>query len=110
MSPSATRRPDRPPVSAAGARRTRVPVIVGLFVAAVVASALVGWRFARESTPVTGPILLISIDPLRASRLSFYGGHTPTPNLDRLAAGGTVFTRAYAHAAASRKPTSSRTP
>ena len=68
---------------------------------AVVGSALVGWRFARESTPVTGPILLISIDPLRADRLSFYGGHTATPNLDRLAAGGTVFTRAYAHAAAS---------
>ena len=52
----------------------RVRVIVGLFVVAVVASALVGWRFARESTPVTGPILLISIDPLRADRLVAYGG------------------------------------
>ena len=101
MSPSATRRPDGPPVPASGARRTRVLVIVGVFAVAVVASALIGWRFARESTPVTGPILLISIDPLRADRLSFYGGHTATPNLDRLAAGGTVFTRAYAHAAAS---------
>ena len=101
MSPSATRRPDGPPVSASGARRTRVLVIVGVFAVAVVASALIGWRFARESTPVTGPILFISIDPLRADRLSFYGGHTATPNLDRLAAGGTVFTHAYAHAAAS---------
>ena len=83
MSPSATRRPDGPPVSASGARRTRVLVIVGVFAVAVVASALIGWRFARESTPVTGPILFISIDPLRADRLSFYGGHTATPNLDR---------------------------
>lgn len=102
MSDRATRRPDGPPASAAGRRRTRVRVIVGLFVVAVVASALVGWQFARESTPVTGPILLISIDPLRADRLSFYGGRGPaTPHLDRLAAGATVFTRAYAHAASS---------
>ena len=69
MSDRATRRPDGPPVPASGRRRTRIRVIVGLFVVAVVASALVGWQFARESTPVTGPIVLISIDPLRADRL-----------------------------------------
>ena len=100
MSASANRRPDGPPGSAAQ-RGRRAQVIVGLVAVAVVASALVGWRFARESTPVAGPILLISLDPLRADRLSFYGGTSPTPHLDRLAAGATVFTRASAHAAAS---------
>ena len=61
---------------------TRVLVIVGLAAVAVVASALVGWRFARESTPVTGPILLISIDPLRAGRLWLlrrHRAHDPAP-------------------------------
>ena len=102
MSDRATRRPDGPPVSAARKRRTRVRVIVGLFVVAVVTSALVGWQFARETTPVTGPIVLISIDPLRADRLGAYGrGSTLTPHLDRLAAGATVFTQASSHAAAS---------
>jgi tetratricopeptide (TPR) repeat protein len=102
MSDRATRRPDGPPASAAGRRRTRVRVIVGLFVMAVMASALVGWQFARESTPVTGPIVLISIDPLRADRLGApRGGPSLTPHLDRLAAGATVFTQASSHAAAS---------
>jgi tetratricopeptide (TPR) repeat protein len=102
MSANANRRPDGPPVAASRPRQQRVLVIVGLFAMAVVASALVGWRFARESTPVAGPILLISIDPLRADRLVAYGGRAgATPNLDRLAAGATVFTRAYSHAASS---------
>ena len=100
MSVSANRRPDGPPGSAAR-RRRRAQVIVALVAVAVAASALVGWRFARESTPVSGPILLISLDPLRADGLSFYGGTSRTPHLERLAAGATVFTRAYAHAAAS---------
>ncbi|MGE0362298.1 MAG: sulfatase-like hydrolase/transferase [Vicinamibacterales bacterium] len=75
---------------------------MGLFAVAVIAAALVGWRFARESTPVTGPILLISIDPLRADRLSVYGGRGPaTPHLAQLAGDGVVFTRASTHSASS---------
>lgn len=101
MSVSANRRPAGPPASAAGRRNRRVLVIVGLAAVATIGAALAGWRFARESTPVTGPILLISIDPLRADRLSVYGGPLATPNLARLAADATVFTRASAHAAAS---------
>ena len=100
MSDSANRRPAGPPGSATR-RQTRVLVIVGLVAVAVVASALVGWRFARESTPVSGPILLISIDPLPPGRLQAYGGTSgATPHLDRLAASATVFTDAYGHAAA----------
>ena len=42
-------------------------------------------------------VLLISIDTLRADHLSCYGYARPTsPNIDRLAREGTLFTRAYA--------------
>ena len=42
-------------------------------------------------------VLLISIDTLRADHLSSYGYVRPTsPNIDRLAREGTLFTRAYA--------------
>ncbi|GMV22498.1 MAG: hypothetical protein AMXMBFR57_24470 [Acidimicrobiia bacterium] len=47
----------------------------------------------------TGPIILISIDTLRADRLPVYGyttGHTPA--LDAFARESVVFDRAYAHA------------
>jgi arylsulfatase A-like enzyme/predicted Zn-dependent protease len=46
-----------------------------------------------------GPLILISIDTLRADRLPLYGytqGHTPA--LDQLARESVVFDRAYAHA------------
>ena len=36
-------------------------------------------------------ILLIMCDQLNASVLGTYGGLVPTPNIDRLAAGGAVF-------------------
>lgn len=43
-------------------------------------------------------VLLITVDTLRADRLGCYGATTvPTPNIDALAARGTVFTRAFAH-------------
>ena len=44
-------------------------------------------------------LLLITIDTLRADRLSCYDpAHVKTPSIDGLAASGTVFTRAFAHA------------
>lgn len=43
-------------------------------------------------------VLLISIDTIRPDRLSCYGGKfVRTPNIDRLAARGVVFERAFAH-------------
>jgi len=43
-------------------------------------------------------LLLITIDTLRADRLSCYGSiHLKTPNIDALAARGTIFKRAFAH-------------
>ena len=38
-----------------------------------VLAAVGGWRYARASAPVNGPIILISIDALRADRLPVYG-------------------------------------
>lgn len=40
-------------------------------------------------------VLLITVDALRADRLSAYGGHGLTPAIDRLADEGAVFTRAF---------------
>jgi choline-sulfatase len=62
-------------------------------------AAVGGWRYARASAPVSGPIVVISIDTLRADHLPVYGfQHVKTPAIDALAADGVVFERAYSHA------------
>ena len=61
-------------------------------------AAVGGWRYARASAPVPGPVILISIDTLRADRLPAYGYRTiRTPAIDSLAADGVVFEHAYAN-------------
>lgn len=61
-------------------------------------AAFGGWRFAKASAPVNGPIILISIDSVRADHLPVYGyAAGSTPAIDALAADGVVFDRAYAH-------------
>ena len=82
----------------ASGRRWQAVLIVVLFLAAVAAAAFTGWRYARESPPHQGPIVLISADNLAADRLAPYGGDGPlTPAIDALATDGVVFDRAYAH-------------
>jgi arylsulfatase A-like enzyme/Tfp pilus assembly protein PilF len=62
-------------------------------------AAVGGWRYARASAPVSGPIVVISVDTLRADHLPAYGyTKVKTPAIDALAADGTVFERAYSHA------------
>ena len=62
-------------------------------------AAVGAWRYARASASVNGPIILISIDTLRADHLPVYGYQkVKTPAIDALAADGTVFERAYSHA------------
>ncbi len=76
----------------------RAAAIVGLAIAAVAAYAV--WR-TRAAVPASGgaPVILISIDTLRADRLPAYGYQkVRTPNLDAFAAESVVFERAYAHA------------
>jgi arylsulfatase A-like enzyme len=72
-------------------RAIRIAVILTLV---VVIPALLATP-QRGAAP-TGPhVLLISIDTLRADRMSSYGYERPTsPNLDRLLAGGVRFERA----------------
>ncbi len=61
-------------------------------------AAFGGWRFAKASAPVNGPIVLISVDAMRADRVGAYGyGTGRTPALDALAADGVLFERAYSH-------------
>ena len=81
------------------ARPFRFTIILLLAAIGTGLAAVAGWRFARASAPVNGPIILISIDTLRADHLPAYGyRQVKTPAIDALAADGVVFERAYAHA------------
>src|SRR5206468_10608594 len=76
----------------------RITVILALAAIGTVLAAAGGWRYARASAPVNGPIILISVDTLRADHLPAYGYRkVKTPAIDMLAADGTVFERAYSH-------------
>ncbi len=80
------------------ARSARHTVILAIVTLSGCLAAFGGWRFAKASAPVNGPIVLISIDSLRADRLPAYGyAMGRTPAIDALAADGIVFERAYAH-------------
>lgn len=85
-----------------GARQRRnAAIIIGLFIIAVVAAALTGWRYARESPPHQGPIVVITIDSMPGDAIGAGPRQgSDTPALDALAADGVVFTRAYTHSAA----------
>ena len=74
-------------------------VIFVIFVIFVMSAWAVYRGAFRSTSPADGPIILISIDTLRADHLPAYGyTKVRTPNIDGLAAAGTVFERAYAHA------------
>lgn len=61
-------------------------------------AAVGGWRYARASAPLSGPIIVVSIDTLRADHLPPYGyDKVKTPAISALAADGVVFERAYSH-------------
>src|SRR6187402_890166 len=86
---------------AAGRRRWHATIIIGLFVVAVVAAAFTGWRYARESPPHQGPIIVIAINSLRGDAIGAGPRQgSDTPAMDALAADGVVFTRAYTHSTA----------
>jgi choline-sulfatase len=80
------------------ARPLRYTLIVGLVSVGTALSAVGGWRYARASAPVSGPIVLLSVDSLRADHLPVYGySALRTPAIDALARDGVVFERAYSH-------------
>jgi choline-sulfatase len=90
-----------PPASAAPVNRRSSwskakPILTALTVLALIGLAV--WRYYPRP-PADGPVILISIDTLRADHLPVYGyGKVRTPNIDALAAAGVVFEHAYAHA------------
>jgi arylsulfatase A-like enzyme len=56
------------------------------------------WLFSTTASRRSGPVVLISIDTLRADHLPVYGYRAVrTPTIDALAADGIVFENAYAH-------------
>lgn len=72
-------------------------VRIATIVAAVAAFFLAACD-ATEKPAERAPIILISVDTLRADRLPAYGYRAiETPAIDRLAADGIVFENAYAH-------------
>jgi len=76
--------------------------------AAAIALGAIGWIVAGRSGTASFDrradqnVLLITIDTLRADALSSDGGPAKTPNLDALAAAGTRFDFAHAHAVLTR--------
>src|SRR6188508_358665 len=73
--------------------------IVGLAIVCAAAGGVWGLRHFTRPTAVDGPVILISIDTLRADHLPIYGyAGVRTPAIDALAATATVFERAYSHA------------
>jgi arylsulfatase A-like enzyme/tetratricopeptide (TPR) repeat protein len=67
---------------------------------AVATAAALGWWYAgaKPGSAADGPIVLISIDTLRADRLPAYGyTRITTPHIDRLVADSVLFERAYSH-------------
>ncbi len=79
-------------------RRARLVAVVAALAAV---AAFAGWRLTRPAAPTAadGPVILISIDTLRADHLPVYGyAKVKTPAIDALAATATVFQHAYSHA------------
>lgn len=80
------------------ARPFRYTLILATVALGTALAAVGGWRFARASAPLSGPIIVISIDTLRADHLPAYGYEkVKTPAISALAADGVVFERAYSH-------------
>jgi len=95
-------RQNRQKSAAAQARKPAPPAsprrAFGLAIGALVLAVLGGAWWLMRPQPA-GPIILISIDTLRADHLAVYG-YTKgrTPNIDALAKDALVFERGYAHA------------
>ena len=79
----------------------RRPVIAAAIGLVLTAAAYGTWsrrQTAPAPTAAGGPVIIISIDTLRADRLPIYGGTgARTPQIERLALDGIVFENAYAH-------------
>jgi len=78
------------------ARKPPFGLIIVLVLITVTSALSSASALGREKTKLN--VLLITIDTLRADRLGCYGSRLPeTPNIDRLAERGVLFTRAFAN-------------
>ncbi len=74
----------------------RFPSLLGVFVVLIMAASWVQPREAAGEGRLN--VLIITIDTLRPDRLSCYASpYLKTPNIDRLAEKGVLFSRAFAH-------------
>lgn len=74
------------------------PMLRRALIAAAVTSTLLSCGVRREAAHAAGPIVIISIDTLRADHLRIYGGtRAVTPHIESLAADAIVFESAYSH-------------
>jgi arylsulfatase A-like enzyme/Tfp pilus assembly protein PilF len=89
------------PIPVAPTRHGRFRTLAGLgILLAAIAAAVAGSLLAShpQSATDSGPIVLISIDTLRADHLPAYGYRgVATPGIDALVADGVLFEHAYAH-------------
>jgi arylsulfatase A-like enzyme/Tfp pilus assembly protein PilF len=100
MGKRTTRKPSGTPRTPRRPGRSRLLIWTG---AAAVCALGAYWWTARPRGPAlvrltNANVLLITIDTLRADALGCDGGAASTPGLDRLAAAGTRYTFAHAHA------------
>jgi tetratricopeptide (TPR) repeat protein len=73
--------------------------VVAVASVAVIGCGLAAWWYLRQAGGPPMPVILISVDTLRADHLPVYGyTKVRTPAIDALAADGIVFEHAYAHA------------
>ena len=81
--------------SKARKRKASWGIPLGMGLALVLAGGWFGWQ-AFHKAPEIRNVLVISIDTCRADRLSCYGySSKTTPNIDTIAAEGTLFRNAY---------------
>ncbi len=100
MSARPRSRPQRSTAARAQRRALVGPIARLAILLAAIGVAVAGWLFvARPRGPEQpGPIVLISIDTLRADHLPAYGYRgVATPAIDALVADGVLFEHAYAH-------------
>lgn len=76
--------------------KIKLRLVLAIVVIAAAAAAVVLLLLPGQA-PSRAPVILISIDTLRADHLGVYGYHRNTsPHIDQLAGNGIVFTQAYA--------------
>ena len=86
----------------ASASRRYTPLAAGATLATLAGLGALAWWLLSTSiptiTPVSGPVIVISIDTLRADRLPSYGYEAvETPAIDAFASDAVLFERAYSH-------------